>query len=122
MFGKSMTKIPVKLYTDSKPLLESIASSKQVERKLSWNSINDFKMKDQDGSIDSYNWLDTKDMIADLLTKERKDDKEVLDIVIENVFRKASSNDNGVLFDGQEIKMMNVRNKARNDETDLVSR
>ena len=64
-------------------------------------------MKLEDGSVHSYSWLDTNDMIADLLTKETKEDEDILDIVQENKFRKAKSEDNLVVFQKVEIKMMN---------------
>ena len=43
LFGCSEKKIPVKIYTDSLPLLESIASTRQVEQKLLRNTMTDLK-------------------------------------------------------------------------------
>ena len=113
LFDEERGDIPVKLYTDSKPTLESIASSKQVERKLLRNSITDLKKRLEDGSIQSYSWLDTKDMVADLLTKESKDDDAILDIVQENKFKQAQNEDNLVHFDDGEIKMTNMIKKRK---------
>ena len=43
LYGRKEKKVPIKLYTDSKPLLESISSTHQVEEKLLRNSITDMK-------------------------------------------------------------------------------
>ena len=107
LFGREDGNIEVKLYTDSLPTLESIASTKQVERKLLRNSIADLKSKLEDRSIKSYSWLDTKDMIADILTKESKDDEDILDVVQENRFRMGNSEDNFVTFQNGEIRLTN---------------
>ena len=45
MFGEKRRKVPVKLFTDSTPTLESIASAKQVERKWLRNAVTGLKEK-----------------------------------------------------------------------------
>ena len=50
-YGSVNGRIPVKLFTDSRPTLESIASTRQVEKKFLRNSIADLKSKLEDGSI-----------------------------------------------------------------------
>ena len=45
LFGDIKHRIPIHVYTDSKPLLESIASSKQVEQRLLRNTMTDIKKK-----------------------------------------------------------------------------
>ena len=62
----------VKLFTDSEPILESIASSRQVERKTMRPTILDLKERLVDRDIHSYSWLPTKSMLADVLTKEMR--------------------------------------------------
>ena len=59
-------KVEVKIFTDSKPLLDSVASSKQVEKKIMRPVIADMKEKLIDGSVGSYRWIETKKMVADL--------------------------------------------------------
>ena len=44
LFGKKK-KIPIKIYTDSIPTLESIASNKQVEQRLLRNCYDDLKVR-----------------------------------------------------------------------------
>ena len=45
LFEKSESKIPVRVYTDSLPLLESIASPRQVDQHLLRNTMTDSKQK-----------------------------------------------------------------------------
>ena len=52
---------------DSLPLLECIASSKQVDLR---NTIVDLKQNLIDGEVSLYSWIDNKSMTADVLTKE----------------------------------------------------
>ena len=55
---------------DSEPSLESIASTKQMERKGLRMTVQEMKEKLMEGEIKSYQWLSTKEMWADGLTKE----------------------------------------------------
>ena len=48
--------------------------------------IGDMKEKLTDNSIDSFNWISTKKMVADILTKEKSNDKELEDIIKKNEF------------------------------------
>ena len=106
-------KLPVMLFTDSKPLLESISSTKQVEERLLRNTLTDMKEKLEDTSVESYSWLRTKEMIADILTKECKDNPEIHKILLENKFCYARNTKNLVSCVNGEI---NMRNKIDEDE------
>ena len=116
LYDSVENRIPVRLYTDSKPTLESIASTKQVERKLLRNSIADLKSKLEDGSIHSYSWLESQDMLADILTKEGLNSQDILDVLHENTFKNAGREDNFVSFENGEIKLSNNKVKAKKDE------
>ena len=70
LFGEYKKRIKVCLFTDSESTLESIASSKQIERKTLRQTIVDLKERLVDGDIQSYSWLPTQDMIADMMTKK----------------------------------------------------
>ena len=52
----------VRLFTDSEATLESIASSKQIDRKTLRVTVVDLKDKLIDGEIYSYSWLPTEKM------------------------------------------------------------
>ena len=99
--------LPVKIFTDSRPLLESIGSSKQVEERLMRNVITDLKEKLEDGSVESYCWLSTRDMVADALTKESKETGILRDIVMENIFINSGCSDNLVFYENGEINIKN---------------
>ena len=114
LYGKSDRKMPIKLFTDSKPLLESIScSTHQVEEKLLRNSITDMKDSLYENRVTSFSWLDgEKDMVADVMTKECKDNNDLADIMLRNKFRNVFSEDNMVKNKDGEIKMFNRRNKT----------
>ena len=67
----------VKLFTDSEPTLELIASSRQVERKILRPTILDLKERLVDKDIHSYSWLPTQSMLGDVSTKEMKIPEEM---------------------------------------------
>ena len=116
LFGDVNHRIPLKIYTDSKPLLDSIASSKQVEQRLLRNTMADLKKKLEEKVVSSYSWIDTKAMTADVLTKEGGDIENILEVVRENTFRRAHSEQNMVVYKDGEMMMKNTVNK--NDEFD----
>ena len=55
-FGDYRRRVKVRIFTDSEPTLESIASSKQVERKTLRPTILDLKERLVDRDIHSYSW------------------------------------------------------------------
>ena len=110
LFGKAIKDsmaLSVGLFTDSKTLLDSISSTKQVEERLLRNTITDLKEKLEDNSVEFYSWLETKEVIADILTKECKDHPEVHNIFLENKFCHARSEKNLVSYVNGEIRMRN---------------
>ena len=105
LFGNVAYTVPLNIYTDSKPLLDSIASTKQVEQRLLRNTMTDLKRKLEQNLVNGYSWVDTKSMTADILTKEGGDLENILEVVRENVFRVAHSQKNLVVFRNGEILM-----------------
>ena len=94
LFGKSEQEIPLYVYTDSRPLLDSIASTKQVDQRLLRNTMMDLKKRLEDKEVTSYSWIGTKAMVADILTKESGEIENILEVKRENIFRKAHSQQN----------------------------
>ena len=98
-------------HADNFVTLESIASSKQIERKTLRLTVVDLKERLVDGDVFWYSWLPTKNMWADMMMKEMQ-----LPSALEDVFRK---NDldlpqpliNEVTAVGTEIRMSNIRNR-----------
>ena len=109
LFGSKDLKIPVKVYTDSKPLLDSISSTKQVSSKLLRNVMTDLKKKLECREIESYSWIETKAMTADVLTKVTGNIENILEVVRENKFRKANSEKNMVVFKDGELMIQNKK-------------
>ena len=87
MFGDYRKRIKVRLFTDSEAPLELIASSKQVERKILRPTIVDLKERLVDKDILSYSWLPTKDMLADVMTKEMYLPPALDNVFLKNEFR-----------------------------------
>ena len=106
-YNENKCRISVKLFTDSKPTLESIASSKQVERKLMRNCITDLKEKLVHEDVESYSWLNTDLMVADFLTKENQSSLEMDNILLRNYTNVVLSNQNLVHFKNGEFKIEN---------------
>ena len=58
------------MFTDSQPLHDSIYSTKQVERKTMRHVIQILKDSVSRGEVEKFIWVNTKNMIADVLTKD----------------------------------------------------
>merc|ERR1712240_1007376 len=70
LYGDYRKRMNVRIIIDSKPTLESIASTKQIERMQFRMVVKEMKDKLRDGDITSYQWVLTKNIWADGLTKE----------------------------------------------------
>ena len=113
MYGESLRRIPIRLFTDSESTLESVASSKQIVTKTLRPVIMDLKERLLSGEITSIAWLPTKDMWADLLTKETKLPKALEDILTKNVMKIENASINEVKAHGNEVRMSNIRNRTK---------
>ena len=102
------TRIETKIYTDSRPLLESIGSSGQIEEKALRQSVASLKQTLEDGEINSYSWIAGTEIVADVFTKRESLDE----IVLENKFRHAQSEDDLVLYENEEIRIKNLVTKV----------
>ena len=101
----------VRLFTDSQPTLESIGSSRQVERKTLRHTILDLKERLVDGEIYTYSWLPTQEMLADVLTKEMKIPQALEDVILRNEISISQPLVNEVKAVGTEIRMVNIHNR-----------
>ena len=110
-FGDYKRRIKVRLFTDSEPTLESIASSKQVERKTLRPTIVDLKERLVEKDIHSYSWLPTQDMLADVMTKEMHLPQALENVFLKNEFSLPQPLMNEVKAVGTEIRMINIRNR-----------
>ena len=78
---KSFKQIPVEMFTDSKPLHESIYSTKQVDRKSIRHIIQILKDSRERGEVQDFHWIDTKKMVADTFTKDSVDNDVIKKIL-----------------------------------------
>ena len=70
LFGDYKQRIPVRIFTDSETTLESIASTKQIERKSLRMTVQEMKERLIKGDVRSYQWIPTKEMWSNGLTKD----------------------------------------------------
>ena len=110
-FGDYKKIIKVRLFMDSEPTLESIVSSRQVERKTLRPTIVDLKERLVDKDIHSYSWLPTQDMLADVMTKEMHLPQALENVFLKNEFSLPQPLVNEVKAIGTEIRMTNIRNR-----------
>ena len=122
LFGVYKGTIPVRLFTDSEPTLESIASTRPIETKRLRNQVQELKEVLLNGEVDSYAWLSTKDMLADVLTKEMRMNKDVEDLMMKNAFHLVESSVNKVQAMEDELRMTNIRNRNVNENDDSTDR
>jgi len=101
----------VRIITDSEPTLESIASTKQIERKALRMVVQEMKDKLRDGDINSYQWVSTKNIWADGLTKEMSMTEGMRNLLKEGICDMVSKDINKVICHKEEIKMLKIRNR-----------
>ena len=65
LLNMSMT---TRLYTDSRPLLESIGSSGQIEEKALRQSVAYLKQSLEDEDVMACSWIPGEEIVADMLT------------------------------------------------------
>ena len=106
------TEIEMRMFTDSRPLLESIGSSGQVEEKSLRQSVAALKQNLEDGEVDRFSWIAGTEIVADVFTKQGSERESLNEIVSMNVFRHAQNMDNLVVYDNEEIQIKNLIMKA----------
>ena len=117
LFGDYRKRMPVRVMTDSEPTLESIASTKQIERKGLRMTVQEMKEKLLKDEMKSYQWLSTKEMWTDGLTKEMEMAEGLRNLLKEGRCKIASQEINKVICQNREIRMMNIRNRKKKEET-----
>ena len=110
-------RIRTRLFTDSRPLLESIGSSSQIEEKNLRQSIMYFKQALESGDVMGYSWIQGEEIVADVLTKRGSRREALNEIVLENRFSHAQTRDNWVSYENGEFKIRNKVTKKQKQET-----
>ena len=111
MFGDYRKRIKVRLFTDSEATLETLASSKQIERKTLRLTVTDLKERLIDRDIYSYSLLPMKSMWADMMTKEMELPSALEDVFQKNIMDLPMPLVSEVKAIGTEIRMTNIRNR-----------
>ena len=106
------TKIETRMFMDSRPLLESIGSSGQIEEKALRQSVAALKHNLEDGEVGHFAWITGTEIVADVFTKQGSQREALDEIVQDNIFRHVQTMDNLVLFEDEEIKIKNLVTKA----------
>ena len=115
MYGNYEGRMKVKVYTDSEPLLESIASTKQVTRKGLRMTVLDMKEKLMEEAVSSYQWIPTKEMWADGLTKEMEMADGLRRMIQNGKCMMDKKEVNKIVYEKEEIKMLNIRNRKKEE-------
>merc|ERR1712138_340526 len=103
-------------FTDSEPSLERIASTKQIERKSLRMTVQELKERLMEGYVKSYQWIPTKEMWSDGLTKEMEMAEGLRKIMQTGVCEMKKEEVSKVVYDKEEIRMVNIRNRKKNEE------
>ena len=82
----SMDQIPVATYKDSKATMDSIHSTIKVKNKNVWHVIQLIKDALERGEVNELKYVDTREMLADLLTKDLAMNTELQDAVKHGFF------------------------------------
>ena len=70
---RGQAQVPVDVRTDSESLIESLKSSRQIEDKLLRPTVKWLKQMIDAKMVESVRWVDTKQCLADVLTKSGND-------------------------------------------------
>ena len=111
LFGDFKKRIKVHLFTDLEATLDSIASSKQIDRKTLRLTVMDLKERLVEGDITSYSWLSMDKMWADILTKEMRLPPGLENVILKNVMDLPKTPINQVKAVSIELRMLNIRNR-----------
>ena len=90
-----------------------VGSTSQVAEKGLRKAIACFKEHLKLGIIESYGWIQGKDIIANILTKTQSKRTELEEIMVEGYFRHALDEKKCVKFKKGELKIEGLATKSR---------
>ena len=108
MFGNYKRIILIHLYVDSEGTMESIDSTKQLERKSLRMVIKDLMERLINGDIASYQRILTFSNWVDSLTKEMDMHKNMIELLVEGNFELMDEGIKKVQCIDSEIKITNI--------------
>jgi hypothetical protein len=114
---KKGRRFKVKMYCDNAGVLESIASSKQVERRTMRSEVMILKQFLEDGEIDSVIWVPDELMIADVMTKWKNKKMGISEVMSGRRLNVLNENVNVIKHNGSDFV---IEGKALRD--DIIKR
>ena len=103
-FGGDVQQIPVVIFSDHLGLLESIASTHEVDRRVMRQYVYNLKKQLTLGKVQSFAWTPSEFQLADVLTKERVNGDMLEGIIAKNRCNQVKDRYNEVTWDGVEMK------------------
>ena len=75
--------LPIQIKIDSKTLMDSINSTKQVDEKSIRHIVAWIKQQCEQKLVKSIEWISTEEMIADVFTKRNVKTDDIIRVVVE---------------------------------------
>ena len=83
----SEAQIPVEVRTDSKTLIDSIASTKQVDEKTIRHLIAWIKEQKEESKVQRIDWVCSEEMVADVFTKTNVKTDLILSVMRKGILK-----------------------------------
>ena len=116
LFGDFKQRIPLRISIDIEPTLESITSTKKIERKSLRIIVQEMKERLIEGYVSSYQRIPTKEMLSDGMTKEMEMAEGLRKLLKTGSCEMKKEEVNKVIYENDEINMVNVRNRKKKEE------
>lgn len=101
------------IFTESLGTLESVASTKKVERNLMRQHVYTLQQHLKNGKVQSNNWLPDEHMLSDILTKEMKNKDGLDSLICKNRLGPIITRDNSVRFVNGKFEISEGRLRAK---------
>ena len=79
-------------------------------------TVQELKDSLVEGDVRSYQWIPTKEMWSDGLTKEMEMAEGLRKMMKTGVCELKKDEVNKVVYENEEVKMLNIRNRKRSEE------
>ena len=109
-------RIGVKIYMDSRLLLETLGSISQVAEKALRQLVTYLKQSLKKEETMDYSWIEGEEIGADVFTKQESARDALEEIVKRNKFRHAKTRDNLLVFENDEFKVRNLVTKREKQQ------
>ena len=102
---KNGSKYQARLFCDNAAVLESIVSSKQVDRRNMRSEVNILKQFVEDRTVEYVSWIQDENQIADILTKDKPNKIGLTDLMQQGQLKAVKRVENIVFHNGRDYKM-----------------